>query len=35
MYIAHVRKSDGEKQRLKDHLLECAVLSAIWAQKLD
>ncbi|MEI5993516.1 CRISPR-associated helicase/endonuclease Cas3 [Candidatus Enterococcus mansonii] len=34
MYIAHVRKSDGEKQRLKDHLLECAVLSGDWGAKI-
>ncbi|EOH96447.1 CRISPR-associated helicase cas3 [Enterococcus moraviensis ATCC BAA-383] len=34
MYIAHVRKSDGEKQLLKDHLTECAELSADWGGKI-
>ncbi|WP_258379350.1 CRISPR-associated endonuclease Cas3'' [Enterococcus plantarum] len=34
MYIAHVRKSDGEKQLLKDHLAECAELSADWGGKI-
>ncbi|MGM0126156.1 CRISPR-associated endonuclease cas3-hd [Enterococcus sp. AZ194] len=28
MYIAHVRKSDGEKQLLKDHLIQCAELAS-------
>lgn len=32
--IAHVRKSDGEKQLLKDHLLECAALSGDWGAKI-
>ncbi|WP_348921752.1 CRISPR-associated helicase Cas3' [Enterococcus rotai] len=34
MYIAHVRKSDGEKQLLKNHLTECANLSADWGGKI-
>ncbi|WP_429948693.1 CRISPR-associated helicase Cas3' [Enterococcus sp. AZ101] len=34
MYIAHVRKSDGEEQLLKDHLTECAELSADWGGKI-
>lgn len=34
MYIAHVRKSDGEKQLLKAHLVECAQLSANWGGKI-
>lgn len=34
MYIAHVRKSDGEKQLLKNHLTECADLSADWGGKI-
>ncbi|WP_242590142.1 CRISPR-associated endonuclease cas3-hd [Enterococcus sp. DIV0840] len=35
MFIAHVRKSDGEKQLLKNHLVECAELSADWGAKMS
>ncbi|MGM0218582.1 CRISPR-associated helicase Cas3' [Enterococcus sp. AZ126] len=34
MYVAHVRKSDEEKQLLKNHLVECAELSADWGEKI-
>lgn len=34
MFIAHVRKKDGKKQYLKDHLIESAELSANWGKKI-
>ncbi|MFK4567284.1 CRISPR-associated helicase Cas3' [Enterococcus sp. UD-01] len=34
MYIAHVRKKDGEHQLLKDHLMQSADLSGNWDKKL-
>lgn len=35
MFIAHVRKEDGEEQLLKDHLHESAELSQQFGQKMD
>ncbi|MTD42088.1 CRISPR-associated helicase Cas3' [Erwinia sp. CPCC 100877] len=34
MYIAHIRKTDGEEQLLKDHLMQSAELSGNWGKKL-
>ncbi len=34
MFIAHVRKKDGEKQLLKDHLTESAELSGNWGKQI-
>ncbi|MCA5012216.1 MULTISPECIES: CRISPR-associated helicase Cas3' [unclassified Enterococcus] len=35
MFIAHVRKEDGEKQLLKDHLCESAALSQRYGKKMN
>ncbi|MGY3779480.1 CRISPR-associated helicase/endonuclease Cas3 [Isobaculum melis] len=34
MFIAHIRKEDGKKQLLKDHLKESAILSGNWGRKI-